>query len=1175
MDETMTALLQAPARALFLRGTLTFLDGTSQTLVPKDLLSASVREGAEDGFLLGAVLACSCGARLENSLGQWLPGGARRGQRTLLNARVFLELGVAGANETRYLPLCAFRVEAVSSPQCGALTLSGTGLLPAAFDDAFSDPLTYPTTLGALARALANAGGAPLSAAPIQGDGLTVTGRPDFRGLTIREALSDTLAAAGCFAFCAPDGTLRVRPVKDAGAPFSVPRGQILSMDAPEPVFGPLRAVELIHRDGTRNTFSADGAAATPLSAVYLSENPLLLKGTEQMALIGAALLDALSGLTLPAGRVTFKGEPQVLLGDTLRVEDRLGQSWLLPVTARTLDFSNGGFSMTASCTVSSASLTVSGASQSGRVRSSRLLGQIDGASLTAGTVSASALIAGSITGAYLSAACVSADKLAAQSVSADKLTSSSVTAEKLAAQSVSTDKLAAQSVSAEKLASSSVTAEKLAAGAVTAAAVKTGSLTADRLAAGTITAQSGVLADACVGSAQLSDLSVTDAKIVSLSASKLTAGVIDANVISVENLTADNIVTGTLNGQVIPVLGADKLSPGAVTGEKLAQGAVTADKLVAGSVTADKLAASSVNAEKILSGSVTADKLAASSVTADKVVAGSLTAACLSADVGQALDLSSNTSVTARVLSNAAVTIDAEGIALSGGRVIMNTDSFDLSTLKDGAQIMHIGREGIDARVISADEVLSSSVLRAWHKESGAAEFSGSVQSSLDNLPKYLTRDVTLTVPAGSYIEQMDVAGFLGPGSLTILLSEGVMVFGGVSFSGNLCPVTLSGGLICATGEACVTASNNERLTLLGVRLFGAARASKTDAARTITGFAAHGGYALLSSVEINRVDDCVSAQSGARVRVENATGGAIHGYTCENPASLALRDKPSDTYTRLATIPANTLLYMETDVITNGFYCVLYQGFEGYVPFSSVIDVYAQSGSYQTAANLGYAFRASRLSVVSFSGSRPQAAHDAFPGTLNALGDGMALGSGQSTPTNALSPVTPGMQLTFGSLCAYCLRTPLDSAPREGLPPMQGSYRGYAVAPATGVSYLTTITCRGAWFLENAGDIAGKAISGATLTIRRAKTGGESGKKTIALFGHGRALSAGQTLFSFPDLFSLNVSVSLDLDEEATVALPAAAVQQLIDGTLKGFGTGPQGDLVTMTDTCVLRLT
>jgi len=77
--------------------------------------------------------------------------------------------------------------------------------------------------------------------------------------------------------------------------------------------------------------------------------------------------------------------------------------------------------------------------------------------------------------------------------------------------------------------------------------------------------------ANMVIGTAFIADLAVTNAKINSLSASKLTAGTIDASVITVTKLNASNISTGTLSGRAVTVTatggGTISLYPNAGTG--------------------------------------------------------------------------------------------------------------------------------------------------------------------------------------------------------------------------------------------------------------------------------------------------------------------------------------------------------------------------------------------------------------------------------------------------------------------------------------------------------------------------------------------------------------------------------------------------------------------------------
>lgn len=329
-------------------------------------------------------------------------------------------------------------------------------------------------------------------------------------------------------------------------------------------------------------------------------------------------------------------------------------------------------------------------------------------ASYQVGGVSTGKLL-GSVQGSQLAAESITTDKLAAASVTAEKLAAGALSADQIAAGSITADKLAAGVLSADLIGAGSITTEKLAAGAVTAEKIAGKSITAEQLQAGLITAQSGLIGDSAIGTAQIADGSITDAKIVGLTASKITAGTLDAADVNVINLKADNITAGTLNGKVIPVLGSDKIADGAVSGvkivngavstDKISDGAVTAAKIVSSAVTTDKLAANAVTANKILSGAVTTDKLSANAVTADKLAAQSVTANKLASDVGSSLDLSSNNSVKLMVDH-----VQVGSTNLYPDTRLMGEEIWRLAS----SRVKDIGREGVDEdgyMVIRAEE--------------------------------------------------------------------------------------------------------------------------------------------------------------------------------------------------------------------------------------------------------------------------------------------------------------------------------------------------------------------------------------------------------------------------------------------------------------------------------------
>ncbi|APB37987.1 hypothetical protein [Heyndrickxia coagulans] len=94
----------------------------------------------------------------------------------------------------------------------------------------------------------------------------------------------------------------------------------------------------------------------------------------------------------------------------------------------------------------------------------------------------------------------------------------------------------------------------------------------------------------------------IKDAMIQSMTANKLTAGTIDANVITVKNINASNIVTGTLDASKATVTNIDA--------SKITTGTLNAARIAAGSIDASKLNVSSLSALSANLGSVTAGNI-------------------------------------------------------------------------------------------------------------------------------------------------------------------------------------------------------------------------------------------------------------------------------------------------------------------------------------------------------------------------------------------------------------------------------------------------------------------------------------------------------------------------------------------------------------------------------------
>lgn len=132
----------------------------------------------------------------------------------------------------------------------------------------------------------------------------------------------------------------------------------------------------------------------------------------------------------------------------------------------------------------------------------------------------------------------------------------------------------------------------------------------------------------------------IPDAAIINLTASKLTAGTIDASKISVVNLNASNINTGTLNAGLIKAgsMSADRIVGGTLDFKNVAVSNLSAGSIVSGTLDAAKVSVINLNASNIKTGTLDASLIKAGSMSADRISGGTIdfskvNAASLSAD--------------------------------------------------------------------------------------------------------------------------------------------------------------------------------------------------------------------------------------------------------------------------------------------------------------------------------------------------------------------------------------------------------------------------------------------------------------------------------------------------------------------------------------------------------------
>jgi hypothetical protein len=137
---------------------------------------------------------------------------------------------------------------------------------------------------------------------------------------------------------------------------------------------------------------------------------------------------------------------------------------------------------------------------------------------------------------------------------------------------------------------------------------------------------------------------------LASLSANKLTAGTIDASVITVSNLNAGNISTGVLN--------ADRIQAASITGAKLVAGTIEAVSIAAGTITGAKLAVGTIEAVNIAAATITGAKIAATTITASNIAVATITADQIAGATITAAEIAADT-ITAAEIAAGSITVD------------------------------------------------------------------------------------------------------------------------------------------------------------------------------------------------------------------------------------------------------------------------------------------------------------------------------------------------------------------------------------------------------------------------------------------------------------------------------------------------------------------------------------
>lgn len=155
-----------------------------------------------------------------------------------------------------------------------------------------------------------------------------------------------------------------------------------------------------------------------------------------------------------------------------------------------------------------------------------------------------------------------------------------------------------------------------------------------------------------------------------------------------------------------------------------------------------------------------------------------------------------------------------------------------------------------------------------------------GKIQDVLDSLGKYLAGDVSVAVPAGTYVEDVTVEGFHGPGTLTLNFDKESVVNGDWVIAGND-RVIVNGDtdstdttrFIGVMEDAVMELRGNRYIKVNGAEIHGVER-DTGDTGQDYGVYVRDGSYAYLTGCLIDRTQAAIYVEH-AHVDIVNCTGG------------------------------------------------------------------------------------------------------------------------------------------------------------------------------------------------------------------------------------------------------------------------------------------------------------
>ncbi len=430
-------LMRSQERRLRISGKIVFGNGAEIELSGDHIAGITIDEGADGALMPGDVLSAVCRADLVNDGGQWLEGGSCLGFKELVGATFMPEIIVSDGENEYARPLGVYQVEsAVAVEKEAKLRITAHDSIAYELGGAFSDTLQYPASIADIWRHAVGQtryvwdGDVPCG-------NRVIGSRPEWGGISVRQALGHIAAAVGCFVCVDRAGSLRLMRVWDGAAPaVQIDASAYMKLESDSASFGPVDALAVLPSGAdAQEKYYYASEERTQIYPVAVKYNPLFVSGDAGTDALAQDMLDNIAGYRLSGMSFDWRGDPEVGIGQKIILIDTAGRNLESVITRQSMKYS-AGFSASCRCSVpeNSTAGVMRALTPEGGLNAAALVGAVNGGLISAGSITASKLAAGSVTAEKLAVGAMEAQVVSALTAKLGSLTAEDIQTDTLAA---------------------------------------------------------------------------------------------------------------------------------------------------------------------------------------------------------------------------------------------------------------------------------------------------------------------------------------------------------------------------------------------------------------------------------------------------------------------------------------------------------------------------------------------------------------------------------------------------------------------------------------------------------------------------------------------------------------------------------------------------------------------